>query len=51
MDNLTLVAIVIIVMWLFALGFYFYISRQQKDIVKEMDELLESLDESEDGEQ
>ncbi len=51
MDNLTLIAIVIIVMWLFALGFYFYISRQQKDIVKEMDELRESLDESEDGEQ
>ena len=51
MDNLTLIAIVIIVMWLFALGFYFYISRQQKDIVKDMDELRESLDESEDGEQ
>jgi preprotein translocase subunit YajC len=51
MDNLTLIAIVIIVVWLFALGFYFYISRQQKDIVEDMDELRESLDESEDGEQ
>ncbi len=51
MDNLTLVAILIIVLWLAAIGYYFYTSRQQDNISDELDELREMLgDENESSE-
>ena len=48
MDNFTLIAVIIIVLWLAAIGFYFYISRQQRDISEEIDDIREKLDEIED---
>jgi len=42
-DNLTLLALFIIVMWLAAIGFYFYTSRQQNTISEEIDELRTML--------
>jgi hypothetical protein len=51
LDNLTILAIVIIVFWLGALAFYFYTSRQQRDIRSDLDALrtrLEELDENQD---
>lgn len=51
LDNLTMLAIVIIVFWLGALAFYFYTSRQQRDIRADLDALrarLEELDEKQD---
>ncbi|MFN2223948.1 MAG: hypothetical protein PVH65_11690 [Chloroflexota bacterium] len=48
MDNLTLIALILIVLWLVAIGYYFYTSRQQNSISHEIDELREMLgDESE----
>jgi hypothetical protein len=48
LENLTLIALFLIVIWLAAIGYYFYTSRQQKAISQEMDELREML--GEDGE-
>jgi hypothetical protein len=51
LDNLTILAIVIIVFWLGALAFYFYTSRQQSSIRADLDALrgrLEELDENQD---
>ena len=48
LDNLTLLAIVIIVVWAATLVFYFYTSRQQKDIREELEEVRALLEE-EDG--
>jgi hypothetical protein len=48
LDNLTLIALFLIVLWLAVIGYYFYTSRQQSAISHEMDELREMLgDESE----
>lgn len=47
LDNLTLLALIIIVVWLATLAFYFYTSRQQKDIRQELDEVRALLDEGE----
>ena len=49
MDNLTLIALFIVVLWLAAIGYYLYTSRQQNAISHEIDELREML--GEDGEQ
>ncbi len=49
MNNLALLGIGIMLMWLIALGFYFYTSRQQKEISKEMDGVRDLLDESDDN--
>ena len=43
MDNLTLIALFIMVLWLAAIGYYFYTSRQQNVISGEIDELREML--------
>lgn len=51
LDNLTILAVVIIVFWLGALAFYFYTSRQQRSIRDDLDALrgrLEELDEKQD---
>lgn len=45
MDNFTLVAIIIIVFWLAAIAFYLYLSRQQREISEEIDDLKARLDE------
>lgn len=42
LDNLTLLALVIIVVWAATLAFYFYTSRQQKEIREEL-EAVEAL--------
>jgi preprotein translocase subunit YajC len=47
LDNLVVVAIVIIVLWLGAMAFYFYVSRQQGDLADEIEKLREQLDEIE----
>jgi hypothetical protein len=43
LDNLNLLAIVIILLWLGSLAYYFYVSRQQKEIQKDVDWLREQL--------
>ncbi len=48
MDNITLIALGIIILWLIAVTFYLVISRQQNslsDEVKEIEELLKSREE------
>lgn len=47
MENLTLLAIVIILLWLGVLAFYLFSSRQQVDLQKELDELEKQMDQLE----
>lgn len=47
LDNLVVVAIVIIVLWLGAMAFYFYVSRQQSDLADEIEKLRQQLNEIE----
>ena len=46
-DNLLLVIIIIIVLWLGAYSYYWVSSRQQKDIVDQVEQLRQKLDEVE----
>lgn len=46
-ENLTLVIGIIVVLWLGAFGYYLYTSRQQKDIVDQVEQLQKKLDEAE----
>ena len=46
-DNLTLLIIIIVALWVGAFGFYLYTSRQQKDIADELERLQKKLDEDE----
>lgn len=46
-ENLTLVVVLIAVLWLGAYGFYLYTSRQQEDIVDDLERLNKKLDEAE----
>jgi hypothetical protein len=43
-NNLTLIAIGIIVFWIIAIAFYFYVSREQEEIAADIEELREILD-------
>ncbi len=43
-DNLLVVALIIIVLWLGAMAYYFYVSRQQNELGDEIDKLREQLD-------
>ena len=43
MDNLALIAVIIILMWLAAIGYYFYLSRQQRDLADEIKKLRDML--------
>ena len=43
MDNLVLIAIIIILLWLAAIGYYFYLSRQQRDLADEIQKLRDML--------
>ena len=47
LDNLTLLAIIIIVVWVATLAYYFHVSRQQKEIREDLDALRAMLDEEE----
>jgi uncharacterized membrane protein YciS (DUF1049 family) len=44
MDNITLIALGIIVLWLIAITFYLIISRQQTSLSKEVNEIEELLE-------
>jgi uncharacterized membrane protein YciS (DUF1049 family) len=44
MDNITLIALGIIVLWLVAITFYLIISRQQTSLSKEVEEIEELLE-------
>lgn len=44
LENLTLLAVIIIVFWMAALAYYFYTSRQQNEIREDLDDLHEKLD-------
>lgn len=46
-ENLTLLAIIIIVVWLATLAYFFYNARQQQEIRRELDELRELMDQEE----
>jgi CcmD family protein len=48
-ENLTLIAIIIIVAWVVTLAYFFYTSRQQSEIREELDELRERLEKQERG--
>jgi flagellar basal body-associated protein FliL len=48
MDIFILIAVFIIVMWLAAMGYYFYTVRQQDALVENIDEIRKKLDEEED---
>jgi hypothetical protein len=48
LNNLTLIGIGIIVFWILAAGYYFYVSRQQGDLSKEIENLREMLGEEPD---
>lgn len=51
MDNLVLIAVIIILMWLAAIGYYIYLSRQQRNLADEIRRLREMLGNSqEEGE-
>lgn len=49
MNNLALLGSGIVLLWIIALGFYFYTSRQQKSISEEIENVRELLEESEDN--
>ncbi len=46
-DNITLVAVGIIALWLVAIAFYLIISRQQGELIKDIDELEKTMENSE----
>jgi Na+/melibiose symporter-like transporter len=46
-ENLTLVIIFIVIFWLSAYGFYLFTSRQQENIVDDLERLNKKLDEVE----
>ena len=46
MSNLTLLAIAITLLWLAAFGYYLYVSRQQRGISDEINQLREQLEDS-----
>lgn len=49
MENFTLVALGIIVLWLIAITFYLVVSRQQTDLSKDVAELEELIREHEEN--
>ncbi len=44
-DNLVLLAVIVLVLWLGSLGLYLYASRQQQDIKKEITSLQKFFEE------
>lgn len=47
LENLTVLAVIIIVFWVGALAYYFYTSRQQDEIREDLDDLREKLEQLE----
>ncbi|MBE2199552.1 MAG: LapA family protein [Anaerolinea sp.] len=43
-DNLVLIAVVIILLWLASFGFYLYTSRQHRDLQQAVESLKRQLD-------
>lgn len=48
MDNIALIGVIILVMWLIAIGYYFIVSRQQRSLAEEIKSLRDLLEESDD---
>jgi hypothetical protein len=46
-ENLTVVVVLIVILWLGTYGYYLYTSRQQKEIADDLDRLNKKLDEAE----
>jgi hypothetical protein len=46
-ENLMLVVVLIVILWLGAFGYYLYTSRQQKEIIDDLERLNKKLDEAE----
>ena len=46
-ENWTLVVVLIVILWLGAYGYYLYTSRQQGEIVDDLERLNKKLDEAE----
>jgi hypothetical protein len=44
LDNLTLVALFLLLLWLFAMAFYFLTSRRQSDLRDEIKQVRDLLD-------
>jgi CcmD family protein len=44
LDNLTLLGIAIIIIWLLLFGYYFVTSRQQGEVIEEVEELKKMLE-------
>lgn len=49
MDNIALIGLIILVLWLVAIGYYLYVSRHQQDLVHDIEELREMLDTTEEN--
>ena len=50
-DNLTLIAIIVILFWLGIFAYYMITSRQQQELQKDMEELQEMLDDDQPNDQ
>jgi preprotein translocase subunit YajC len=48
LDNLVLIAVVIMILWIGVLAYYLVTSRQQKDLQKDIESLREMLDKTDD---
>ena len=48
LENLLLIAVVIMILWVGVLAYYLYTSRQQTDLQKEIEDLRDMLDETDD---
>ena len=46
-DNLTVLAVIVIVLWIATLLYYYRVSRQQREIQEELDALRVRLEETE----
>ena len=43
-ENLTVIIVIVVVLWLIGFGVYFYASHQQKDLSNQISNLKEKLD-------
>lgn len=48
LDNLVLIAVVIMILWIGVLAYYLVTSRRQKDLQKDIESLREMLDKTDD---
>ncbi|MCI0395447.1 MAG: hypothetical protein L0332_04170 [Chloroflexi bacterium] len=45
-DNFTVLVVIIILLWMAGLGYYLVVSRRQKELSKDLEELRRMLDET-----